>query len=323
MNMLSRMYALLVASTLLVVGCDKVPLLAPTNSTVTLTAATTVLPTGGSTDVTAFVAESSGTPVQNGTRVRFTTNLGRMEPVEVETLNGYAGAVFLAGDVSGLADVRAMSGSAGGTTGEAAGSTASNLVQIAVGAAAVESVLLAANPSFIPSRGGTVDLLATVVGAGGRSLKGVGVTFRSTEGQLASTTAVSDASGQARTSLTTERAATVAASAGTKTSNEILIARRDPPANVTATLTAVADLAVLGVGQRWSFTANVTGTNPDTQAKSYEWSFGDGTIVTTNGNAIAHVYTSGPNSAKIVSVTISLTNGESIVATTEILLGTF
>ena len=60
-------------------ACDKVPLLAPTSSTVTLTAQSHVLPTGGSTEVSAYVLESSGTPVQNGTTVRFTTTLGRVD----------------------------------------------------------------------------------------------------------------------------------------------------------------------------------------------------------------------------------------------------
>ena len=38
----------------------------------------------------AFVAEAGGTPVQNGTTVRFTTNLGRVDPVEAQTRNGMA-----------------------------------------------------------------------------------------------------------------------------------------------------------------------------------------------------------------------------------------
>src|ERR1044071_3162977 len=72
---------------LAVVACDKMPLSAPTGSTVTVRAAETVLGTGGSTDVTAYVSEQAGTPVQNGTVVRFTTNLGRVDPTEVETRN--------------------------------------------------------------------------------------------------------------------------------------------------------------------------------------------------------------------------------------------
>jgi len=80
-------------------GCDKVPLFAPTASTISLTAPTRSLPTGGTTEVTATVLESAGTPVQNGTTVHFTTTLGSLAPVEAQTRNGIATATFNAGDV--------------------------------------------------------------------------------------------------------------------------------------------------------------------------------------------------------------------------------
>ena len=53
-------------------ACDKAPLLAPTNSTISVSATTRTLPLGGSTEISAYVIESAGTPVQNGTTVRFT-----------------------------------------------------------------------------------------------------------------------------------------------------------------------------------------------------------------------------------------------------------
>ena len=129
---------------LAVIACDKMPLTAPLNSTVTVATATPVLPIGGSTEVSAFVSEGGGTPVQNGTVVRFTTTLGRVDPVEAQTSNGLAITMFHAGDVSGVADIRATSGAiAGGTA--AAGATPANGVQISVGAAAVDAVVLRAN----------------------------------------------------------------------------------------------------------------------------------------------------------------------------------
>ena len=44
-------------------GCDKVQLTAPASSTITLSAPTRTLPTGGSTEVSAQVLEQGGTPV--------------------------------------------------------------------------------------------------------------------------------------------------------------------------------------------------------------------------------------------------------------------
>lgn len=316
--MSSRMRVGLLTAVLLGgVACDKAQLLAPTNSTVTLTAAAQVVPVAGSTQVTAFVLESGGTPVQNGTTVRFSTNLGRVEPTEAQTTNGYATATYLAGAESGVADVRAVSGAAGATTGDA-----SNVVQILVGAAAVDTVILGANPSSVPATGGTVTLLATVTGAAGQGLGGVTVTFVTTAGQLSSGVATTDASGQARTMLTTSAAASVTASAGTKTSATASVTVQAVILPVTATLGAVADAVVSGVGHRWTFTANVTAGAGAPQPSSFEWTLGDGTGVTTNGNTTAHVYgPSAENSARIVRVTITLSDGSTISATTEILIG--
>ena len=78
------------SAAVMAVACDRVQLLAPTNSTITVTAPNRVLPLGGSTEVTAFVLEQAGTPVQNGTVVRFTATLGSISPTETETRNGLA-----------------------------------------------------------------------------------------------------------------------------------------------------------------------------------------------------------------------------------------
>ena len=64
----------------------------------TIDAQSRVVPNGGTTEVTATVIESGGTPVHNGTLVRFTTTLGRMDPVEAQTRNGIAVTMFIAGD---------------------------------------------------------------------------------------------------------------------------------------------------------------------------------------------------------------------------------
>lgn len=313
-------------------ACDTAPLTAPTGSALTITAASSFVPTGGTTEVTAFVVEESGTTVQNGTTVRFTTNLGRMEPAEAQTRNGYAVVTFVAGDSSGLADVTAISGGVGAGTGSGNGNgdgntaTSSNTVRITVGAAAVETVSLAANPGSVPSSGGTVDLLATVVAVNGRSLSGILVTFASTEGQLSSPTAITDASGQARTTLTTNGTASVTASAGAKTSAAVTVTRRDPASVATATLTATPVTAVPGSGgQTVNFTATVTVNPADAsiQATRFEWEFGDGSSATTNGPTTSHVYTTDEMTARTVRVTIALTNGQTLVASTQFLLGDF
>ncbi|HEY6508989.1 MAG TPA: Ig-like domain-containing protein [Vicinamibacterales bacterium] len=295
-------------------SCDKMPLLAPTSSTVSVTSAALVLPTGGSTEVTAFVAESGGTPVQNGTVVRFTTNLGRLAPVEVQTRNGLAITTFLAGDIAGEAEVKA-------TSGVAAGSTATpNSVKISIGAAAITSLTLRANPGSVPARGGTSQIVATVMGATGRALSGIQVNFATSRGTLSATSGVSDSAGEVRTVLTTDREATVTATAGAQTAT-VSITRQDPLPIPVVALTSVKDLAT-AMGQRFTFTATVSGNDDTTRPVRFEWNFGDEvTAVTSTGTAI-HFY-DDELVRRTVTVRVVLENGDTISATTEVSVDQF
>ncbi|MBI4266346.1 MAG: Ig-like domain-containing protein [Acidobacteria bacterium] len=208
----------------LLAGCDRAQLLAPTSSTITVSTPTRVLPLGGSTEITAFVLEQAGTPVQNGTTVRFTTTLGRVDPVETQTRNGLAVTNFFAGNSSGVAQVRASSGAATG------GDDATNVVDITVGSAAVNTVTLRANPGSVGPSGGTVGLVATVVAENGRALSNVAVTFNTDHGTLSAASAATDENGEARTTLTTSQKASVTATAGAKTSSAVVVDLRVGPA---------------------------------------------------------------------------------------------
>src|SRR4051812_48422353 len=93
------------------VSCQRVALLAPAGSTITLTAQATTLPVNGTTNLIAQVIEPAGTPPQRGTLVTFTTSLGTVEPVEAETdPGGRVMVAFKAGTLSGTATISALSG---------------------------------------------------------------------------------------------------------------------------------------------------------------------------------------------------------------------
>jgi len=211
--------ALVVA--LIATACDKVPLLAPRESTISVSAGARSLAPGGSTTVTATVIESAGTAVHDGTLVRFTTNLGRVDPAEVETRGGTATTTFLAGDASGTAQIRAMSGSAGsGNSGE--GSTGTNVVEILVGGAAAAAMSVNATPSRVGPSGGTVTIIGAALDAAGNRLTGVPISFSTTAGTLSASSALSDGSGEARVTLTTNREATVTARAGNQSATVVV-----------------------------------------------------------------------------------------------------
>jgi hypothetical protein len=310
----------LLLTTILAAACDKVPLTAPSSSTVTVTSGAVVLPTGGSTTVTATVIEPAGTPVQNGTTVRFTTTLGSVDPVEVQTRNGIASTTFFAGDVSGTADVRATSGGVGGGTGTGANATATNQVQIAVGAAAVDAIIVRSSAGSVPATGGSVDIIATVNGVGGRALSGIPVSFSTTSGTLSHSRANTDGNGEASTRLTTDANATVTASAGTKTGT-VAIQALTPVATPNVTLSATS-VAATAIAQLWTFTATVTNNTAVGSPVQFEWNFGDGITTTTSGGITQHAYTT---ELKVftATVTVRFANGTAISTSTDIVTADF
>lgn len=109
---ISRSLWLCIATLAVVPACDRDPLLAPVASTIGLTAQTTLLRPGESTELTAVVTEEAGTAVHDGTTVRFLSTLGRVDPETAKTEDGVAKATFTAGNVLGTARITALSGAA-------------------------------------------------------------------------------------------------------------------------------------------------------------------------------------------------------------------
>ncbi|MFN2445811.1 MAG: PKD domain-containing protein [Vicinamibacterales bacterium] len=268
---MSRIFSriLLAALTVVLVSCDKVPLTAPTGSTVTLNINTTSLPLNGSADITAVVVEAAGTPPQNGTLVTFTSTLGSIEPREARTTNGLAAVTYRAGSTSGTARIGAFSGSA-----------SAEAVELQIGGAAAEAVSLRTEAG---ATGSTVTVVATVVDEDGNAVRGVGVTFSVTSGQVSPGSAITDANGEARTTVTAFGAATVSARAGGATATIELQA---------AAVTLAVSTTTPEVGVPVGFTIAPVGT---VSLREVIVDFGDGTPRQNLGpvtaqRAVSHVY---------------------------------
>jgi adhesin/invasin len=216
-------------------ACDKVPLLAPTGSVISLFATANTVPlnseieivanviengvtsTGGGTtgtpatpgtSTTSTTTAGAGTPVQNGTLVSFTTTIGRIEPSEARTSNGQVRVRFISGAQSGVATITAFSGGASG-----------RLENLKVGSAGVERVLISASPQTLGPSGGTSIITARVEDASGTGLAGIPVTFTTDAGSLSPSSSTTDTTGNATTTLTTSRAAKVTANVAGKTAD--------------------------------------------------------------------------------------------------------
>jgi PKD repeat protein len=256
-------------------ACDSVPLTAPTESTIQLFANGTSVPLGGGVDLIATVTEKAGTPVQNGTLVTFATSLGRLEPAEAQTTNGRVTVRLLADGRSGTAKVTALSGGA-----------AKAELEIPIGGAAAETVVVRAEPSSVNTQGGTVAIIATVFDAGGGAVPGVSVTFSTTAGALSASTATTDANGEARTSLTTARQAEVTANAGSKNAKVTVSYIAAPTIAITASPTAPS------IGEVVTFQITLTPSEVGNPIESMHIEFGDGSGADL-GNAttsVSHVY---------------------------------
>lgn len=252
-----RLQALL--AVLLLAACDKAPLTAPTDSAVVLFAHSTVVALNNTVEITANVTEPGGVPVHNGTQVNFTTTLGSIEPAEARTSGGRATVRLHAGTASGIARVRAFSG----------GAQAEEL-EIRVGAAAATRVSLSANPNALPSNGGSTEILAVATDDENRRLSGVPVTFSTSTGTLRDSTVVTDGNGEARTTLTATREATVTATIGGVTQTLTVSVTTRPNITITNPTTAI------GEGEVASFTVSVEPQANGNAIREVTIDFGDG-----------------------------------------------
>jgi large repetitive protein len=294
----------LIAALSLAVACDKVPLLAPTGSVISVFASANTVPLNGDIEIIANVIENgtaqsapttptngtpgtgttgttsttttgAGTPVQNGTLVSFTTTIGRIEPSEARTSNGQVRVRFFSGNQSGTATITAFSGGASG-----------KLENLKVGAAAVERVTLSASPQTLPPGGGTSTITARVEDASGLGLSGIPVTFTTDNGSLNPPTATTDSNGVATTSLNAPRTAKVTANVAGKTADVTVTLGPRTGITITAPTTQIA------AGQPATFTVAVAAT---ANIQNVTVDFGDGrqqSLGAISGSTtVQHTYT--------------------------------
>jgi hypothetical protein len=313
-------------------SCDKVPLLAPTGSVITIFPAASTVPLNSAIEIVATVIEQgvatapstpttpttpttpgqtpttpaapsststtgAGTPVQNGTLVTFTTTIGRIEPAEARTNNGQVRVKFVTGGQSGSATITAFSGGASG-----------KIENLKVGSAAVERVLVTATPQTLGASGGTSTIAARVEDVNGAGLPGISVNFVADVGSLSASSAVTDQDGVARVQLTASRPTKVTANVAGKTADVTValnprtgIKITPPTAPVAARVPAIFTVGVAAAG--------TGGTGPNITNVTVSW--GDTTQQSLGAisadTPVAHTYEQPGNF--IVTATATDTSG--------------
>jgi Bacterial Ig-like domain (group 1)/PKD domain len=322
-------------------ACDKVPLLAPTGTVITLFATATTIPLNGNVEIVATAIENgttattptatptpttptpttptpttpttptgtsttgAGTPVQNGTLITFTTTIGRIEPSEARTHNGQVRVRLITGNQSGTAVVTAFSGGA-----------SARLENLRVGTAAAERVLLSANPQTLNASGGTSEISARVEDTSGAGISGVSVTFTADTGQLSAGSAITDADGVAHITLTTSRQTVVTANVAGKTAT--VTVALNPRTGITLTVPTTA----VSAGQPATFTI---GVNAMANIRDVRVSWGDGSSqslgAVSASTTVAHTYQEAGTFNVSATATDTTGQSETVSSTVTVLPG--
>lgn len=294
---------LLSLALLLPLGCDKASPVAPSGSTIALSASPAQIPSAsGTSTITAVVLRSNGTPVNPGTQIRFSTTLGTIDQVAETDSTGTATAVLRGDGRPGTAKVKA-------TTGNVATPPE---IDVVIGSTA-GSVTLQVTPSNVPETGGTVNLLALVRDGTGQPLPGASVNFSAPVGRLesAGNFLETDASGRATDTLRLtesdvstltgdnfEVRVEVAGSNGQLINDSFTVGILRPP---------VADFTFV-VNSSTRQVAFKDETTP--KPSSWRWDFGDG--ATSSSQNPTHTYSEA--GTYLVTLTVRNPVGESSIS---------
>jgi hypothetical protein len=222
----------------------------------------------------------------------------------------------VAGGGSGTATINAISG------GVSAGTLGT--IKIAIGSAAVSSIVMSASPLSLPSSGGTSTISATVNDPGGNPLSGVAVTFTTDAGGVSPSVATTDSAGVARTNLTASRTAKVTAKAGVSSTSGTTTTAA-PTADITVTVNLTATItagtpspAVPGAGQNVSVPltyGSTAGSSPITRV-TVNW--GDGITQNFNGQPAVVSHSYGSAGSYLITITGTDASGDSSTTTTNV-----
>jgi hypothetical protein len=260
----------------MVSGCSRVSPVAPSGSTLSLSANPSFISSAsGTSTITALVFRPNGQPALSGTVVRFQADIATITSEATTDSSGIATAILHADGVLGKATVSATTGTA----------TTATMLTVNIGPTAPLAAFLSlqADPPSILGAGGKVKLTAVVRDAAGNPVANAGVVFSSPVGVLRSGGAIvtTNSNGVATDQLTvtqqdlsnqagtfTVTASTIGASGAVNSTFAVTVNTGLP----IAAFTTVAVPATLGI--------QFINQSTPTSGLMYNWEFGDGTSST-------------------------------------------
>jgi hypothetical protein len=288
--------ALLALFSVVLSSCDEGTPVAPEGTILRISANPTRIAKTGTSNITLQALRSNGNPVNPGTEIRLSSNIGLIDPVVYTDTDGVAHATLRGDGRVGVATVSAYSGGVEPVETE---------VEVGSRAGAIS---VSADPTSLGLEGGVVELIALVRDDEGQPLPGASVNFRTEAGSLRSGGAflTTDADGEVRDRLTVsaedaqsepDRIITVTAESGGASgvvSDTVEITIQTPP-QASFTFTISNNIV--------SFTDTSSG-NPT----QWRWNFGDGAS-STEKNPV-HMYTAAGSYVVRLTATNAFGSGE-------------
>ncbi|HLE84938.1 MAG TPA: PKD domain-containing protein [Thermoanaerobaculia bacterium] len=278
-------------------ACDAAIPTAPSGTILTISANPSQISLNGTSTITVVGRKPNGSPLNEGTEIFFSTDLGSVNPAVVAVDEDGVARTSLRGDGRvGTAAVEARVGTGGGE-----GGAGTATIEVLVGRAA-GAVSLQVTPSSVPETGGTIRLLALVRDDQGQPLAGVSVNFGTDVGTLQSggSFITTNAQGEARDTLSLD-SGDLNGVAGDSFSVRAEAAAGGGVQNDTAEVSILrlpeADFGFTPNRLTVSFEDRSTG-NPT----SWFWSFGDGQTSTSRNPT--HTY----QAAASFTVTLTVRN---------------
>jgi len=273
--------------------CKKVPLFAKEGATLIIMSDKSYLNTeNDEATITVMGFNSGGEPIHDHTSVVLVTSLGVIEPSEIELIDGRGTAVFYSTD-SGVAEIYARSGD-----------IVSDVLEIKVGSAALESLNISADPANFESGGGESRIDVFAFDENGNLLSDIPTVLTSTSGSFDKGGVVyTNQNGKATDFITLYETATVTATSGeAEVSVDITVEEEEenelPVAGFTFSPTSpyYEETIYFNAG---------SSSDSDGYIVSYEWDFGDGK--SARGKKVSHEYSwTGSEQEKTFSVMLKV-----------------
>ncbi|HEX3127211.1 MAG TPA: invasin domain 3-containing protein [Thermoanaerobaculia bacterium] len=234
-------------------GCDKATPVAPSGTTLTISANPTKIGLTGSSTITVVGRKPDGNPLNPGTEIRLSSDRGTVSPSVVEVDSSGRATATLRGDGrKGAAKV----------TAAVADATAEISVQIGESDETTPSLIVSVNPSVIPVSG-TSTITVVARNADGSSVgAGQQVILTSTLGTITPSRPTTKADGTATATLTAgaqSGTAKISAVLGSSAAATADVEIKDAILTLTADKTSVQE----GVATTIRFTAFVTAFQGD------------------------------------------------------------